>query len=319
MQVPCYVSLWAASSHRLPAPPPWLLCVAAFIIGQGAHLQYIAALLQNAENFPPHHRGKAVGFLAALVGMGGVALTVIYEAFHRAGRDPEFFLLEASVVGVACVLGSFLVRPATPAAALPTAGRRLCACGAQPPQASKRGFVRLPDAADGDDVAPRASDHSRSSRGDDTGDGYDGDEDLFGAAPTPGGRALSFAQVRDVTGRALLRSVDFWLLVVVFLFEDGTAVMHNNKLGTVTHICGGNGGGALCDRTRARQVTFSFCNSLGRPGGGWVSDRFHLRFSRCRVLFFTAVGMGLAHTAVAVAPNQVSAGRGGAAQRSGAC
>jgi MFS family permease len=94
--------MWACVQYSIPAPY-WFLLVLAFIQGHSQAWTDIASVPLLADSFP-NHRGSAIGFGKAFVGLSGAVFAQLYTALYK----PDtlgFVLMSAVVFGLLAVLG----------------------------------------------------------------------------------------------------------------------------------------------------------------------------------------------------------------------
>ena len=92
------------------------------IIGFGASFIYMSAVLANVKNFLPEHRGKVVGLLDTMYGLGPAVYAILYSSFFAGGHysDPEnqnltgFILMYGVSNGVSNILCVFVLREVPP-------------------------------------------------------------------------------------------------------------------------------------------------------------------------------------------------------------
>eukprot|EP00047_Mylnosiga_fluctuans_P024693 m.168279 g.168279 ORF g.168279 m.168279 type:complete len:525 (+) comp9906_c1_seq5:3-1577(+) len=104
----------------------------------------------------------------------------------------------------------------------------------------------------------------------------------------------------DITGTALLRTANFWLLFVALAIDDGSAVMFLNAIQSMR---GAAGDASTDPGGTALVAVFSFCNAGGRVLWGLLSDRSGLQ--RVTVLLITIVGMMTGHIMLILLPAQL--------------
>jgi divalent metal cation (Fe/Co/Zn/Cd) transporter len=88
----------------------WFVGMFAFLFGQGSGWTYSAALKANAANFPPEHRGKAVGSMVTFFGLSSGVFTILFTSFFGHSSDELLAYLRflATTLASVAVLGGLL-------------------------------------------------------------------------------------------------------------------------------------------------------------------------------------------------------------------
>eukprot|EP01102_Stenamoeba_stenopodia_P017247 TRINITY_DN6150_c0_g1_i1.p1 TRINITY_DN6150_c0_g1~~TRINITY_DN6150_c0_g1_i1.p1 ORF type:complete len:527 (-),score=96.78 TRINITY_DN6150_c0_g1_i1:1298-2878(-) len=92
------------------------ISAAMFVVGQGSNFSYSAALQTQLINFPPKHRGKAIGFIDSMFGGSAALFSIIYATTFGKSSDYSqqhlggFFLFMAIFIGSINFLGIFVLK-----------------------------------------------------------------------------------------------------------------------------------------------------------------------------------------------------------------
>eukprot|EP01065_Artemidia_motanka_P003353 TRINITY_DN11617_c0_g1_i2.p1 TRINITY_DN11617_c0_g1~~TRINITY_DN11617_c0_g1_i2.p1 ORF type:complete len:490 (+),score=143.92 TRINITY_DN11617_c0_g1_i2:255-1724(+) len=104
-----YTGMWLLT--RLSDPPWWSFAVLGYTVGQGSYWCYTVALKTNVASYPASARGRVVGTLVAYVGLAAGIFAQFFAAFFN---SVDFFLFLAVTQACPCLIGLFMtVQPAS--------------------------------------------------------------------------------------------------------------------------------------------------------------------------------------------------------------
>eukprot|EP01102_Stenamoeba_stenopodia_P006621 TRINITY_DN1828_c0_g3_i1.p1 TRINITY_DN1828_c0_g3~~TRINITY_DN1828_c0_g3_i1.p1 ORF type:complete len:548 (-),score=96.92 TRINITY_DN1828_c0_g3_i1:16-1659(-) len=209
-----------------------------FVVGQGSNFAYSAALQTQLLNFPPHHRGKAVGLIDGLYGASAAIFSTIYATTFGSSSNVDdqnlagFFLFLASVLASVNILGVLVLQ-------------------------------RVPWVEDPVDEETTATPPGTT------------DEQL---EPFLKEKTINASKVYahgeeeesnglDVTGLALMKLPSFWLNISIFGLTGGLGLIFTNNIG---YIIGAMQKPASVTKTMSIIIPVASC--LGRLISGLLSD-----------------------------------------------
>eukprot|EP01113_Clastostelium_recurvatum_P046386 TRINITY_DN8122_c0_g1_i3.p1 TRINITY_DN8122_c0_g1~~TRINITY_DN8122_c0_g1_i3.p1 ORF type:complete len:720 (+),score=126.44 TRINITY_DN8122_c0_g1_i3:240-2162(+) len=114
-----YLFTYMEVSGRFP-PNLALLSFFLFIVGQGSHGGFSAAIFANVQNFDTKHRGKVTGLMVGSFAMSSGMFSQIYNYGFSDKGVSAYILMLAILLGCVMFIGSFLIRIIPP----DSAGRR---------------------------------------------------------------------------------------------------------------------------------------------------------------------------------------------------
>eukprot|EP01135_Chromosphaera_perkinsii_P005664 Nk52_evm1s357 gene=Nk52_evmTU1s357 len=291
-----------------------------FMIGQGIHTMFTAAMLTNVKNFENKYRGKITGMLGGFIGLSGVLFTAIYSAFSDVR---EFLLFMAFTLCAISFSGAIFIKQIGPGPIFQSksdqaiAMHEFSSISTEFPLNDEEGHEEDSEALlskKSGDVYLRGEDEANSSMLVTNASLSRRHSALSGKSICSAGSAtgqeitpvLDYSQHIDIYGWELLTSFSYWLLFITLAIEDGVAVMYVNKIGTMTEALSRDDDVKPYDR-KSIVMLFAFCNASGRVFWGFMSDYFHSRLCRPWFLLFTIMGMCLSQLFIFMFPKHLAA------------
>eukprot|EP01133_Synstelium_polycarpum_P006595 gene6595-7659_t len=189
-----YLGCWGIVGGSLPGSV-YLLSFFLFMVGQGSHASFTAAIICNIHNWPLKHRGKVSGALVGLFAISSGMFGVIYRTtFERHNDVVGYLLFLAIMLSVISFIGAFTIRK----------------IGPKEDPAETRSTTYEPLMKEDEDTES-AKESDNKIRGPNYLDGK-----------------------RDISGLDLLRTSEFWMMFSIYFFGAGTGLMFLNNIGSIS-------------------------------------------------------------------------------------
>ncbi|KZP07252.1 MFS general substrate transporter [Athelia psychrophila] len=283
------------SSATHPTAMFWLLVLFTFMTGAGGNGGLVSSVNATAKTFPDRARATTTGIVLSGFGLSAFFFSTISHTIYR-GDTSSFLLLLAFGTSLPMILGFFFVRriplPAHDLVNTTEYGvieeelpedepESTLASGAETPLlGGEPGVGRTSNSLELS--MPRSSLADLSHR------------------PRSSIHRPSFAdshrmhlESADISGKQLLVSLDFWIIVVIMSLLSGTGIMYINNVGSISQALFARGNPnydeAIAAQWQATQVSLiSITNFTGRVLIGMASDyaknNLHLPRSYCITL-----------------------------------
>ncbi|GAM25739.1 hypothetical protein SAMD00019534_089140, partial [Acytostelium subglobosum LB1] len=248
-----YFGFYLMLVDRFPSNP-YLLSFFLFMVGQASHASFTAAIISNIHNFSLKHRGKISGGLVGLFATSSGMFGIIYRNTFGVHKDVQGYILFLSILcSIVSFLGAFLLRYIEDLTAS-TSGTNNTNYNLLTKEDVEESPILKEDTTD-DANSPNYLDGKR-----------------------------------DISGRNLLKTSEFWLMFTIYFFVAGCGLMFLNNIGSV--------GKSLNKKENLRTdlvIVFAACNLTGRSTFGLMSDLFSRKISRFWFLFFSATIISITH------------------------
>ncbi|KAI3727168.1 hypothetical protein L1987_66978 [Smallanthus sonchifolius] len=273
-----YGVIWLAVSGTLHNMPYWILWLALVVATNSSAWLGTAVLVTNMRNFPLS-RGTVAGILKGYVGLSAAVFTELLKLTHQ--KPPIFCSLKGLVLAVFLLTTTILKDVLTLSNALSYTFIGIMVVLLMAPLAipvkmtlfpSNKKFNRPAGSSENltvtDPLLTRSTPEPNITN---LNDGDDISEvDVLLAVGEGAVKVKKKRRPRrgeDFTFREAIVKADFWLLWLVYFLGVGSGVTVLNNLAQIGVSLGFN------DTTTLLSL-FSFCNFLGRLGGGVVSEYF---------------------------------------------
>ncbi|KAJ1258275.1 hypothetical protein BS78_10G062700 [Paspalum vaginatum] len=301
-----YGAAWLLVSGAAPALPYWLIWFALCLACNGGAWLGTAVLVTNMRNFPLS-RGAVAGILKGYSGLSAAVYTEIYTGVL--GDSPTNYLLFLTLgVPAVCLLTMYFVRPCEPSLVETNAEQvhfmfaqiasvllgvylvgatifdhvvtlndiinysllAIMALLLFAPLAIPLKMTLFPRRKDPSDQSQHTESLLPSSSESNLGNVEEDDSTDIDILLAVGEGAIKPKRRRPRRGedfrfREAILKADFWLLFVIYFVGVGSGITVLNNLAQIGIAAG-------ADDTTISLSIFSFCNFVGRLGGGAVSE-----------------------------------------------
>ncbi|KAL6044138.1 Nodulin-like domain-containing protein [Balamuthia mandrillaris] len=285
-----YLCIYLAFRHMLPSFFVLVACF-MFMVGQGSHGTYTAALMTNVKNFSSSHRGKIVGMLVSLYGLSGAIFTQLYRLiFASTANVPAFILLMAVASGLVDFISAIFLEEHPPEATTTT--------DKQEANETEMRLLR-------DDSSPDGTQSPRELLGAEDVGTIHYERQLGSEESKPEleqkEQDIQYDEGQpsssiEITGLTLLKSSSFWFLFAGFFIATGSGLLFINHVGSHILSLGGSS-----DFKVTIVILLSLFNALGRVLVGFFSDFVRHYVPRIGFALFCICLMGAAHLLLAMA------------------
>ncbi|GHJ84877.1 hypothetical protein NliqN6_1279 [Naganishia liquefaciens] len=277
------------------------LCVCSLLTGYAASAGLNASMSTVARSFPVHQRATASGITLAGFGLSAFLFSSIAHGVFP-GRTEAFLGLLAGGTACGMVVGVLGVRPVScedvSYEAVSSTTVEAYTDG-RDPEARMTALALTPSRSRSADRVTLLTDIEANDDGDDD----DNDNDTDPKEPLAQVHVLP---AEEITGKALLASLDFWLIVVFLTLRNGCGLLYINNVGTVVLALFNASKEVQADpfevaRVQATQVSVvSVWNCLGRISMGVASDYAKTRWGVGRVWFTLFIALLFLTSQIAV-------------------
>ncbi|XP_042445932.1 protein NUCLEAR FUSION DEFECTIVE 4-like [Zingiber officinale] len=315
-------ALWSAVSLTFPNLHYWLLWLALCIATNSSAWFGTGVIVTNLRNFP-HRRGTVAGILKGYAGLGGAVYTILYTSVLHGSSTKLLWFMTVGVPFVSLAT-MFFVRPFVPPLETnhPSEQRHFMFIQIASfflgiyilvytivdyllplsdavisvlfgvmilllfaPLAIPIKMTLFPSRTEDDNTEENEPLLAASSSSNDPGDAQENDEafDLNAllAEEESGTRRRRPRRGENFEFHQALIKADFWLLFMAYFLGVGSGVTVLNNLAQI-------GVAAGLEDTTLLLCIFSFCNFVGRIGGGSASEYLARSRSVSRTIWMTA-------------------------------
>ncbi|EGG14083.1 hypothetical protein DFA_11846 [Cavenderia fasciculata] len=281
-----YFGCYGVVQGALPSHP-LLLSFFLFIVGQGSHASFTAAVVSNVYNFPLRHHGKISGLLVGFFAISSGIFSGIYKGTFKKHQDVDgYFMFLALLLASVSLVGAFLVRKIgtkqieqSIQETSPTSSYELLR-RSKLIQSSSQSNLGLGTTTTTTTTTATEMDQQPSSL----------EEDGIKLGPN------YLDGKRDISGLELFKTLEFWLFVTIYFFGAGTSLMLLNNIGSIALSLG------YKESIQSDLVIVFACSNLvGRLSFGLLSDLLSKRVSRFWFLVLSSLILTITHFVFAFA------------------
>ncbi|KAL7191491.1 hypothetical protein ACSBR2_023549 [Camellia fascicularis] len=270
-----YGVIWLAVSETVQSIPYWVLWIALCIATNCNAWFGTAVLVTNMRNFPLS-RGTVAGILKGYVGLSAAVYAEVYSIVLNNSAS-ELLLFLTIGLPIICLAMMYFIRSCTPASGedssvhvhfLFTQASSICLAVYVLTTVILKATLSLRE-GDANQIDPLlVPSSSETNLGNFLESDYTSDVDMLLAMGEGAvNKKRKPKRGEDFKFREAIIKADFWLLWLVYFLGVGPGVTVLNNLAQIGTSLG-------VDDTTILLCLFSFCNFLGRLGGGAVSEHF---------------------------------------------